>query len=66
LFNYNPKAHNVVIVDKQGYDTCKESGGAKEFQSGSDKITLVKGENYFICTCPGHYGGKITIAVNAL
>lgn len=65
VFNYSPAAHNVVVVDKQGYAACKAPEGAKEFRSGNDKITLVKGENYFICTFPGHCESKMKVAVNA-
>uniref|UniRef100_A0A2N9FQ55 Basic blue protein n=1 Tax=Fagus sylvatica TaxID=28930 RepID=A0A2N9FQ55_FAGSY len=66
VFNYDPRAHNVVIVNQQGYDTCQASGGSRQFQTGSDRITLVKGGNYFICTFPGHCANKMKIAVNAL
>lgn len=65
VFNYSPAAHNVVVVDKQGYAACKAPEGAKEFRSGNDKIRLVKGENYFICTFPGHCDSKMKVAVNA-
>ncbi|KAG6652562.1 hypothetical protein CIPAW_05G014600 [Carya illinoinensis] len=58
--------HNVGVVDKQGYDACKASEGATIFQSGSDQVTLVKGQNYFIRNFPGHCESKMKIAVNAL
>ncbi|KAG6710708.1 hypothetical protein I3842_05G015600, partial [Carya illinoinensis] len=66
VFNYNPERHNVGVVDKQGYDACKASEGATIFQSGSDQVTLVKGQNYFIRNFPGHCESKMKIAVNAL
>ncbi|KAB1208480.1 Basic blue protein [Morella rubra] len=66
VFNYNRALHNVVVVDRRGYDDCKAPAGAKTFQSGSDKIKLVKGPNYFICTFPGHCQSKMKIAVYAL
>ncbi|KAG2704664.1 hypothetical protein I3760_05G014900 [Carya illinoinensis] len=65
VFNYSSAVHNVVVVDKQGYETCKAAEGSQKFQSGSDQITLVKGQNYFICTFPGHCESKMKIAVNA-
>ncbi len=65
-FNYDPRLHNVFIVDKQGYDTCTDSEGARQFQTESDNITLIKGGNYFICTFPGHYAANVKLAVNAL
>ncbi|XP_030942784.1 basic blue protein-like [Quercus lobata] len=66
VFNYNPTEHNVVAVDKQGYDTCTVSEGSKTYQTGSDKITLVNGQNYFICGFPGHCGANLKMVVNAL
>ena len=67
MFNYDPTAHNVLVVDKNGYDRCEPlpSEVIKKFQSGSDRITLVKGDNYFVCGFPGHCG-KMRLAINAL
>ncbi|PIA28514.1 hypothetical protein AQUCO_06900052v1 [Aquilegia coerulea] len=65
VFNYNKDFHNLVLVDKQGYDTCKPANGAKEYRSGSDSITLAKGQNYFICSLPNHCESKMKISVNA-
>lgn len=47
------RAKYVVAVDKQGYDTWTVSEGSKTYQTGSDKITLVNGQNYFICGFAG-------------
>ncbi|KAF5448237.1 hypothetical protein F2P56_028793 [Juglans regia] len=66
VFNYNPERHNVVVVDKQGYDACMVSEGDTIFQSGSDRVTLVKGQNYFICSFTGHCESKMKITVYAL
>ncbi|KAF2293767.1 hypothetical protein GH714_004551 [Hevea brasiliensis] len=47
VFNYSPSAHNVVAVDRVGYNSCKASKGAKVYTSGKDRIKLVKGQNFF-------------------
>ncbi|KAJ4964732.1 hypothetical protein NE237_016581 [Protea cynaroides] len=66
VFNYAPSTHNVVVVDANGYTSCKIPTGAKVFTSGNDQITLAKGQNYFICGFPGHCGAGVKIAVNAV
>ncbi|XP_022993936.1 basic blue protein-like [Cucurbita maxima] len=65
-FNYNPKFHNVVVVNQGGYTSCRTPVGAKVFTSGSDQIKLTKGMSYFICNFPGHCESGMKIAVNAL
>lgn len=42
--------YNVVIVDKESYETCKAPEGTFEYNSGDDQVPLKEGENYFICT----------------
>nr|CAB65280.1 basic blue protein [Medicago sativa subsp. x varia] len=64
-FGYNPKMHNVVLVDQTGYDKCKTPEGSKVFRTGSDQIELVKGDNYFICNLPGHCQSGMKIYINA-
>ncbi|KAL3538567.1 hypothetical protein ACH5RR_001933 [Cinchona calisaya] len=64
VFNYVPKYHNVVVVDKASYGKCTTPEGAKVYYSGHDEITLEKGEHFFICDFPGHCeGGEMKIAV---
>ncbi|XP_073127992.1 basic blue protein-like [Henckelia pumila] len=65
VFNYNPSFHNVVKVSGGGYNGCTTPSGSKVYQSGKDRITLAKGENYFICSIPGHCEAMMKIAVNA-
>ncbi|KAK7318724.1 hypothetical protein RJT34_03430 [Clitoria ternatea] len=65
VFNYSPSAHNVVVVDKVGYDSCTTPRGAKVYRSGKDQIRLVRGQNYFICNYVGHCQSGMKIAVNA-
>ncbi|KAJ7968093.1 Basic blue-like protein [Quillaja saponaria] len=66
VFNYSPRAHDVVVVNKAGYDTCRTPRGAKVYRSGKDLIKLVKGQNYFICNFVGHCESGMKIAVNAV
>ncbi|CAI8589715.1 unnamed protein product [Vicia faba] len=65
VFNYTPVIHNVVTVKEFGYNSCVPFGGSGFHISGADKITLVKGMNYFICGVPGHCSLGMKIAVNA-
>ncbi|KAK3002107.1 hypothetical protein RJ639_021716 [Escallonia herrerae] len=65
-FNYNPSFHNVVGVGKVGYSTCKTLRGAKVYQTGNERIRLVKGQNFFICNFPGHCESGMKIAVTAV
>ncbi|XP_022983409.1 basic blue protein-like [Cucurbita maxima] len=65
VFNYSPAAHNVVAVSRAGYSGCVAPRGSKVFGTGKDQIKLVKGQNYFICSLPGHCQSGMKIAVNA-
>ncbi|KAL1330310.1 hypothetical protein HN51_047506 [Arachis hypogaea] len=66
VFNYAVGAHNVVVVNRAGYQTCSTPPGSTVYVSGNDRITLTKGLNYFICNFPGHCEGGMKIAVNAI
>ncbi|CAN4110646.1 unnamed protein product [Withania somnifera] len=63
-FKYAAGAHNVVKVDKAGFDSCNGSGG-QVFSSGDDKITLAQGTTYFICTIGQHCTNGVKAAVTA-
>lgn len=65
VFKYGKTLHNVVAVDKRGYDTCSPSRGARVYQTGSDRMRLGRGHNYFICTIPGHCQAGMKIDVSA-
>jgi hypothetical protein len=64
VFNYNPSVHNLVVVGAGAYRSCS-TGGSRPLTSGSDKVTLRKGVNYFICSIPGHCTSGMKIAVPA-
>lgn len=55
-----------MTVNESGFNSCVALGGSGLHVSGADKITLVKGMNYFICGVPGHCGRGQKIAVNAV
>ncbi|PSS02858.1 Basic blue protein [Actinidia chinensis var. chinensis] len=65
LFSYRTGAHDVAVVNKAGYDSCKVPSNAKVYSSGKDQIKLVKGKNFFICTFPFHCAFAMKIAVTA-
>ncbi|CAK9318090.1 unnamed protein product [Citrullus colocynthis] len=66
VFNYSPSAHNVVAVNRSGYNRCITPRGSKVFLTGKDRIKLVKGQNFFICNLPGHCQNGMKIAVTAI
>uniref|UniRef100_A0A0D9VED8 Phytocyanin domain-containing protein n=1 Tax=Leersia perrieri TaxID=77586 RepID=A0A0D9VED8_9ORYZ len=55
VFKYEPKYHNVVEVDRAGYDGCTVSGPAKVHDSGDDRIELNGGEAFFISSVRRHH-----------
>ncbi|KAH0727138.1 hypothetical protein KY284_003003 [Solanum tuberosum] len=65
-FNYPNGAHNVVAVNKDGYNKCSTPRGAKVYSKGGDKVKLVKGQNYFICNYAGHCESGMKISVFAM
>ncbi|XP_010260470.1 PREDICTED: basic blue protein-like [Nelumbo nucifera] len=65
VFKYNPAIHNVVAVDRNGYNSCTAPRGARTLRSGNDQIKLARGQNYFICTVAGHCQAGMKIAVTA-
>ncbi|XP_047306537.1 basic blue protein-like [Impatiens glandulifera] len=65
VFNYNPRLHNLVIVNSVGYKNCNTPPGSRTFTSGNDRIKLVKGPNNFICSFPRHCQSAMKITVIA-
>lgn len=64
VFNYNPSVHNLVVVNAGAYRSCS-TAGSSPLTSGSDKVTLTRGANYFICGAPGHCTAGMKMAVIA-
>ncbi|XP_061337164.1 basic blue protein-like [Gastrolobium bilobum] len=65
VFKYNPFAHDVLVVNEAGYNTCDPFFGERLFFSGNDQIQLARGMNYFICGFPGHCLRGMKFAINA-
>jgi len=65
VFNYGPGAHDVTVVDANGYKSCDPSKASKKYSSGHDEITLASGTTYFICSFAGHCQQGMKIAINA-
>ncbi|KAK4378649.1 hypothetical protein RND71_000511 [Anisodus tanguticus] len=63
-FKYPIGMHNVVKVNKAGYDSCNGVGG-QVFSSGDDKVTLEQGTFYFICTIGSHCSNGVKAVVTA-
>ncbi|KAJ8646698.1 hypothetical protein MRB53_008446 [Persea americana] len=66
MFKYNPTIHNVVAVNRNGYNGCTTPRGSKVYRTGNDNIKLVKGQNYFICNIVGHCQAGMKISINAV
>ncbi|KAL5067754.1 hypothetical protein RYX36_018641 [Vicia faba] len=66
VFNYDPSEDNVVKFTENNYNSCN----AREivyYRSGADKVTLVKGDNYFISGDHGHFVvGEIRLMLNVV
>ncbi|KAG6600350.1 Basic blue protein, partial [Cucurbita argyrosperma subsp. argyrosperma] len=66
VFNYPAMAHNVVALkNRVAYNWCLKTRDAKVYQTGKDRIRLVEGYNYFICSYPGHCRAGMKIAIKA-
>ncbi|KAG5525900.1 hypothetical protein RHGRI_032260 [Rhododendron griersonianum] len=65
VFKYAAEQHNVLVVNKAGYHSCKAPANAPSYWTGNDYITLVKGHNFFMCGFPGHCRAGMRISVKA-
>ncbi|PSR86369.1 Basic blue protein [Actinidia chinensis var. chinensis] len=65
IFNYDPSDHNVVVVDRNGYNSCTSAATSIIHSSGHDQVKLSKGRHYFICSIPSHCDAGLKIALNA-
>ncbi|CAD6246255.1 unnamed protein product [Miscanthus lutarioriparius] len=63
VFNFATGAHDVVVVDKSGYDGCSTSNAASTIQNGPATVTLTSGTHYYICGFTGHCGAGMKLAV---
>ncbi|XP_060172746.1 early nodulin-like protein 19 [Lycium barbarum] len=67
-FRYQKTQHNVLQVNKMGYDSCTIEGALGNWSSGKDFIKLDKSKRYyFICGIGGCSNGmKLSILVHPL
>lgn len=65
VFRYIPWIHNVVAVDEDGYNGCTTPPGSRTYTSGADRVTLARGDNFFICTRFGHCNLGMKLVVYA-
>uniref|UniRef100_A0A0E0M4U2 Phytocyanin domain-containing protein n=1 Tax=Oryza punctata TaxID=4537 RepID=A0A0E0M4U2_ORYPU len=55
VFKYSAQRHDVVEVNKAGYESCSTSTSIATHTTGNDVIPLTStGTRYFICGVPGH------------
>ncbi|KAM1481774.1 hypothetical protein EV1_033631 [Malus domestica] len=60
------RADNVLVGDKGGYSSCTTSSVVKVFRSSKDRVRLGRGQNYFICSFPGHCKSGMKVAINCV
>ncbi|OVA02135.1 Plastocyanin-like [Macleaya cordata] len=68
VFNYKTEGGNLYSlarVNKTGYELCEVGDHAKRFRTGHDRVKLVMGANYFICSVRDFCGYGMRIALLA-
>ena len=65
VFNYKPRAHNVITVNGTEFKQCAAPLGAAPLTSGHDVITLAApGRKWYICGFPDHcHTGQMKFAI---
>ena len=67
MFKYSPQAHDVLEVNKAGYDSCSTSNPIATHNSGNDAIALTSpGTRYFICGFPTHCTNGMKLKIDVL
>ena len=67
MFKYPQGVHTVAVVNQAGFDSCSViPKDAKVFTSGNDQITLVSGNNNFICSIGDHCKQGLKMIVHAV
>ncbi|XP_060217188.1 basic blue protein-like [Lycium barbarum] len=61
-FKYKIGMHNVVIVNKVGFNSCNATGG-EVLSSGDDQVLVPKGTTYFICSIGDHCANGVKVAI---
>ncbi|KAE8668338.1 putative Early nodulin-like protein 22 [Hibiscus syriacus] len=65
VFEYDDQRYDVALVNEEGFNTCTVNDGAKVLDSGSDKVQLAFGANYFIDSVADVCAGGMKMAINA-
>ncbi|MCO5551492.1 hypothetical protein L7F22_004996 [Adiantum nelumboides] len=68
FFRYTQTVHNVVVVNKAGYDACSDTNAITTLSAGNDNVTLTSaGTHYYLCSVVGHCSGgmKLVVTVSA-
>ncbi|KAK8606202.1 hypothetical protein V6N13_102957 [Hibiscus sabdariffa] len=65
VFEYDDQRFDVVLVNKEGFDSCTVNDGAKVLDSGNDKVQLAFGANYFIDSVANICSGGLKMFINA-
>ena len=63
VFNFATGNHDVVEVDKSGYDGCSTTNAANTIQNGPATVNLTSGTHYYICGISGHCSAGMKLAV---
>lgn len=63
VFNFATGNHDVVEVDKSGYDGCSTTNAANTIQNGPATVNLTSGTHYYICGFTGHCSAGMKLAV---
>ncbi|CAO2200003.1 unnamed protein product [Urochloa humidicola] len=68
VFNYNAAAHDVIEVDRDGYDSCSAASPVSAaLRTGNDVVQLggVSLTRYFIYGVPGHCAAGMKLEIRA-
>ncbi|KAE8721767.1 putative Early nodulin-like protein 22 [Hibiscus syriacus] len=65
VFEFDDQRFDVALVNEEGFDTCTVNAGAKVLDSGSEKVQLAFGANYFIDSVSDICAGGLKMAINA-
>lgn len=67
VFKYPQGLHNVAVVNLTGLNHCSViPKDAKVYTSGNDHITLVRGDNNFICSIADHCNQDLLMTLFAV
>ncbi|XP_050211126.1 basic blue protein-like [Mercurialis annua] len=65
VFKYDYQLYDVVVDDREGFNSCTVSGNSTTYESGNDKIQLIFGQNLFICSDSVDCQAGMKLEINA-